>query len=313
MLYMKNFLKNILIAIGFLSVLATVLFVIFMIVIVRKISSTDLELGSSKLSRITEDSNAVGVVELEGEINSSSDFREKLERFVSNDKIKAIVVRIDSPGGAVGASEEIYRYILDARRKKPVVCSLANIAASGGLYSSLGCEKVYTAEGTLTGSIGVILMLPNFKNVLDKVGVGFNVIKTGAYKDAGSPFREFEDQDREILEKVAMDAYDQFVFAVSKSRNIPVEKVREFADGRIILGAQAVTLGLADAIGGLKEASREALRLALKADEADTDPKLVFPPKKINLSEFLRNMNEQGSFSFIPDKYKSTTVRYQMM
>ncbi len=310
---MKNFLKNILVAIGFLSVLMTVLFVVFTMVVVRKISSADLDLGSSPLSAITDDSNAVGIVELEGEINTSKDFREKLDRFVSNNRIKAIVVRIDSPGGAVGASEEIYRYILAARKKKTVVCSLANIAASGGLYSSLGCEKVYTSEGTLTGSIGVILMLPNFKNVLDKVGVGFNVIKTGAYKDAGSPFREFEERDREILEQVAMTAYEQFISAVSRARNIPLEKVREFADGRIILGAQAVELGLADAVGGLEDAAREALRLALKEEVADKDPKLVFPPKKISFSEFMRNMNDPGALSFVPDKYKTVTVRYQMM
>lgn len=310
---MKNFIKNILISIGFLSVLGILLFSVLTLAVVRKISSTDLDIGGSTIGAIADNSNAVGVVELEGEIHTSSLFREKLDRFVQNENIKAIVVRIDSPGGAVGASEEIYRYILEARSKKPVVCSLANIAASGGLYSSLGCEKVYTSEGTLTGSIGVILMLPNFKNVMDKVGVGFNVIKTGAYKDAGSPFREFGEEDRIILEKVAIEAYEQFITAVSKARNIPLEKVREFSDGRIILGAEAVELGLADGIGGLMEASREALKLALKVEQLEKEPKLVFPPKKINFSEFMRNMNEQGAFSFIPQKYKSATIRYQMM
>lgn len=310
---MKNFLKNILIAIGFLSVLLSAVFVIFMFVVLKKISSSDLDLRGSGLASIGDDANAVGVVELEGEINTSKEFREKLEQFVTNDKIKAIVVRIDSPGGAVGASEEIYRYILEARKKKTVVCSLANIAASGGLYSSLGCEKVYTSEGTLTGSIGVILMLPNFKNVLDKVGVSFNVVKTGEYKDAGSPYRDFEERDKVILEKVAMEAYEQFITAVSKSRNIPLDKVREFADGRIILGSEAVKLGLADSIGSIKDAAREALALSGVKDLGDKDPKLVFPPKKISFSEFLKSMNDPSSMSFVPQKYKTATIRYQMM
>jgi protease-4 len=309
---MTNFLKNILIAIGFLSVVFTIFLIVMAVSLVRKVGETDLQLSSSKLSSITDESNAVGIVELEGEINTSSDFREKLERFVSNDKIKAIVIRIDSPGGAVGASEEIYRYIIDAREKKPVVCSLGNIAASGGLYSSLGCQKVFTSEGTLTGSIGVILMMPNFRNVLDKVGVHFNVIKTGAYKDAGSPFREFEENDREVLQGIAMEAFEQFVSAISKSRNIPIEKVKEFSDGRIILGARAVELGLADQVGGLKDAAREAITLAL-GHTPEKDPKLVFPPKKISIPEFLKNMNEQSAFSLVPEKYKSVTIRYQMM
>jgi len=307
-----NFLKNMLAALGFISLVLCILVMIAFVVAIKSFSGTDLSLSPSDLASVAKGRDAVGVVELEGEIINSKDFREKLERFTENDKIKAIVVRIDSPGGAVGASEEIYRYILQARDKKPVVCSLGNTAASGGLYSSLGCQKVYTSAGTITGSIGVILMLPNFKEVMDKVGVQFNVIKTGAYKDSGSPFREFGDVDREFLQSVAMEAFDQFVTTVSTARNIPIEKVKEFADGRIILGSQAVELGLADGIGGLKEAAMEAITLALnKAPEKE--PTLVFPPKKVSVSDFLKSVNEQGATSLIPEKYKTMSIRYQLM
>ncbi|HMO18342.1 MAG TPA: signal peptide peptidase SppA [Oligoflexia bacterium] len=306
---MKEFLKSVFAAVGFITIAITILFVVLMVVIVRNIG--DSPMGSS-LGAISDSGASVGVVELEGEIITSRDFREKIERFVENKNIKGIVVRIDSPGGAVGASEEIYRYILQAREKKPVVCSLGNTAASGGLYSSLGCSKVYTSAGTLTGSIGVILMMPNFSDIMGKVGFKFNVVKTGALKDAGSPFREFTDEDRTYLQGVAMEAYDQFVTAVSQSRNIPIEKVKEFADGRIILGSQAVSLGLADAIGGLEDAARDVLAQAI-GEGHGKEPKLVFPPKKLNVPDFLKSINDGGAMSVVPDKYKTMSIRYQMM
>lgn len=307
---MKSFFKNFFVALGAVSFCIFVFFVIF----IFKISSN---MGSADISSIVTDSKTnVGVVELSGEINSSKEFREKLERFVADNKIKAIVVAIDSPGGAVGASEEIYKYILEAREKKPVVCSLGNMAASGGLYSSMGCQKVYTQAGTMTGSIGVILMLPNFKSVMDKVGVQLNIIKSGALKDAGTPFREFTEEDKTFLQSVAMEAYEQFVGTVSKSRNIPIDKVKEFADGRIILGETSVRLGLADAIGTLKDAAREALKLSL-AEDADLskvgEPKLVYPPKKLSLPEILENIQQEGKIPFVPNKYQSASIRYQAM
>jgi protease-4 len=258
------------------------------------------------------DKNKVGIVELQGEISSSKDIREKLEKFVKDDKIKAIVIAIDSPGGAVGASEEIYKYIVEAGEKKPVVCSLGNVAASGGLYSSMGCKKVYTQAGTMTGSIGVILMMPNFKAVMDKFGLQFNIIKSGALKDAGTPFREFTEEDKTFLQSVAMEAYNQFITTVSTRRNIPIEKVKEFADGRIILGETSVKLGLSDAIGTLRDAAREALRLANgDAEGTITDPQMVYPPKKLSFPEIIENMQHEGTLAILPKKFQTMSLRYQ--
>ncbi|MCL4141190.1 UNVERIFIED_CONTAM: hypothetical protein GTU68_004896 [Idotea baltica] len=155
---------------------------------------------SEKLAISTK--NAVGLVELEGEISNSKKFRKSLKKFVDNDKIKALVVRIDSPGGAVGASEEMYRAVKNAAEKKPVVCALGNTAASGGLYTAVGCQKIVSNRGTITGSIGVILMTPNIANVVDKVGFKMNVIKSGKFKDSGSPFREMTEDDRGLLQRL---------------------------------------------------------------------------------------------------------------
>jgi protease-4 len=303
---MKSIFKNLLVALGFISLMGMLAFLAIVVLIAKNLGSGDLPsmMGDSK--------NQVGIVELQGEISSSRDIREKLEKFVKDDKIKAIVIAIDSPGGAVGASEEIYKYIVEAGEKKPVVCSLGNVAASGGLYSSMGCKKVYTQAGTMTGSIGVILMMPNFKAVMDKFGVQFNIIKSGALKDSGTPFREFTEEDKSFLQSVAMEAYNQFITTVSTRRNIPIEKVKEFADGRIILGETSVKLGLSDAIGTLRDAAREALRLANgDAEGTITDPQMVYPPKKLSFPEIIENMQHEGTLAILPKKFQTMSLRYQ--
>jgi len=306
---MKSFLKNFFTALGAVAFLTFVGFFLLIILVSKNIGGGDI----SEL--VGDDKNNVGIVELQGEINSSKDIREKLEKFVKDKKIKAIVIAIDSPGGAVGASEEIYKYIKEAGEKKPVVCSLGNMAASGGLYSSMGCKKVYTQAGTMTGSIGVILMLPNFKEVMDKVGVQFNIVKSGALKDAGTPFREFTESDREFLHAVAMEAYQQFITIVSNSRNIPIDKVKEFADGRVILGETSVKLGLSDAIGTLKDAAKDALSQAMGEGTVaqDLEPKLIYPPKKLSFPEIIENLQHEGSVPILPQKYQSVSIRFQLM
>ncbi len=301
---MKNFFS----ALGIIFSLFLVMMAIGFFALVKGLdANTITDLSATK-------DNSVGIVDLKGEINNSYEFREKLDKFVQDKSIKAIVIAIDSPGGAVGASEEIYRYILEARSKKPVVCSLGNMAASGGLYSSLGCQKVITQAGTLTGSIGVIMMLPNVSSIMEKVGVQFHIIKTGQFKDTGTPFRDLTESDRNFLHSVASQAYEQFIDAVSTARNIPKEKVREFADGRIILGETSVKLGLADKIGTLKDAARESLSLVPGYDATKAvEPSLVFPTKKMKFAEFLENVNGEASVPFIPQKFQSMSIRYQLM
>ena len=227
--------------------------------------------------------HGVGVIELTGEILTSDEFRLNLKRAIESKKIKSVVVRIDSPGGSVGASEEIYRLIRESSEKKPIVCSMGNLAASGGLFASLACKKVVANESTLTGSIGVILMTPNFHSIMDRVGFSMNVIKSGKFKDTGSPFREFTDEDRQLMQSLIDSSYAQFVRTVSESRGISVENVKKFADGRIILGSQAKELGLIDEIGGVDRAAKLSLELA-----GDTgEPELVKVKKPTGLMAYL--------------------------
>ncbi|MCB0324370.1 MAG: signal peptide peptidase SppA [Bdellovibrionales bacterium] len=235
-----------------------------------------------------ESKHAVGVVELTGEIITANEFREKLRKAVKNDKLKAIVVSIDSPGGAVGASEEMFQEIRRASEKKPIVCALGNIAASGGLYASLGCQKVVVHRGTLTGSIGVIMMMPNVAGLIGDTGFKMNVIKSGRFKDTGSPFRTMEQPDRELMQQLVDTAHSQFVEAVAESRGLTVENVQQFADGRIILGSQAVALGLADEIGGIARAAKIALELA----GDDGEPELVTQRKPSGVFALFEDLSE---------------------
>ncbi len=232
--------------------------------------------------------NAVGVVDLLGEIVTADNFRKNFNKFQKNKKIKSIVVRIDSPGGAVGASEEIYRIIKNS--KKPVVCSLGNVAASGGVYAAMGCDKVVSNMGTITGSIGVILFMPNVSQVVDKVGFKMNIVKSGKYKDAGSPFKEFGGDEQSLLQSLVSQSYEEFLKIVATNRNLPVDKVRKFADGRIILGSQALEYGLVDKIGGLEEAGKLALELA---DIKDVEPEFVFVSKPRAILEIFEQFEQK--------------------
>ncbi len=225
---------------------------------------------------VTKTENAIGVVELTGEILTSNKFSERLSKLVESENIKGIVVRIDSPGGSVGASEEMNRLIREADAKKPVICSLANIAASGGLYAAVGCRKIVANEGTLTGSIGVLLTIPNFANISDKVGFKMNTIKSGPFKDTGSPFREFKPEEQDLMQRLVDKSYQQFVRIVASGRKLDEGAVRRFADGRIILGEQAVELGLIDEIGGLTRAAK----LALEAAGNSSGQPEIIPPDK---------------------------------
>ncbi|MCB0345004.1 MAG: signal peptide peptidase SppA [Bdellovibrionales bacterium] len=230
---------------------------------------------------------AVGVVDISGEIVSSDEFYRELKRHVDSDKIKGIVVRIDSPGGAVGASEEIYRFLKNAQKSKPIVCAMGSIAASGGFLASLGCQKTYANPGTLTGSIGVILAVPNFAKIMERFEVKMNVIKSGKLKDAGSPFREMTADDRSFLQSVIDVAYNDFLNLVATSRGLETEKVREFADGRIISGSQAIELGIVDEAGGLEEAAATVLEIA----GIQGEPEIILPEKKSGVRAFLDGVN----------------------
>lgn len=203
----------------------------------------------------------IGLVEIKGIVLSARPYAEQIQRFRKISNVKAILVRIDSPGGSVAPSQEIYEAIHRAREEKPVVASLGSVAASGGYYIASAAEKIFANPGTLTGSIGVAMHTRNVRDLMSKIGVESSVIKSGKFKDAGSPYRSMTPGEERYLQEVSDEIYGQFVEAVSKSRKMKQETVEEIADGRIFTGKRAQELGLVDAMGGLETAARETGRM----------------------------------------------------
>jgi protease-4 len=206
--------------------------------------------------------NAVAVVTLQGEIRESLETVRSLDRLATNSGVRAVVLRVDSPGGGVAPSQEIYDAVVRVRSKKPIVASLGGVAASGGYYVASACDAIVADPGTLTGSIGVLMEVGNITELLKKVGLQGVTLKAGKYKDIGSPLREMTDDERRLLEDLLENVHGQFVAAVAKGRNMPIDDVRRLADGRVYSGEQARALHLVDALGGLRDAVDLAARRA---------------------------------------------------
>lgn len=227
----------------------------------------------------------VAVVELEGAISDASDVLKALYKHAYDKDTKAIVLRIDSPGGAVAPSEEIYNAVRRLKIEKPIVASMGSVAASGGLYSSLSANKILCQPGTQTGSIGVIMQIPNFTKIASTVGIDMETIKSGDLKDTGNQFRPMTEPERAYLSDTAKKVHQLFIRAVVEGRKLPEDKVRSFADGRMIIGEEAKAIGLVDDFGDVYDAARLALKLAnieLKDGEL---PKLHYANRKGNFLE----------------------------
>jgi protease-4 len=187
----------------------------------------------------------------------------KLHRLSEKDEVKAILLRINSPGGTVGAVQEIHREMARCRAKgKIIVASLGDVAASGGYYLAAGSDRIVANPGTITGSIGVILEFGNLEGLFQKIGLKLQVIKSGAYKDIGSPARALTSEEKAMLQATIDDAYSQFFEAVRGGRGMDPEKLRGLADGRIFTGSQAKEAGLVDELGDEQDAIQAAIRLA---------------------------------------------------
>ena len=211
--------------------------------------------------------DGVGVLQIEGAIDDPRTVIAELRRLREMPWIKAIVVRVDSPGGAVAPTQEIFAEIQRSKKKKPFIASMGSIAASGGYYIAAACDKIVANPGTLTGSIGVIMQLSNVEELMKKIGVkGYNV-KSGANKDIGSPFQPLSAEGKEILQSLVDNVHGQFVAAVAQGRGLDEARVRKLADGRIYSGAQAKDLGLVDQFGTLEDAIELAARRAGIAGE----------------------------------------------
>ncbi len=230
----------------------------------------------------------VGIIDVKGVITDSEKVVKEIREFEQDSQVKALVLRIDSPGGAVGASQEIYEEIQRADKKKPVVASLASVAASGGYYASLGARYIISNPGTVTGSIGVIMRIPNIQKLMEKLGIKTTVIKSGRLKDLGSMTRQLTPEEEAVLKGVMDDVHSQFIEAVAMSRKLPEDKVRQLADGRIFSGRQAMELGLVDQLGNFSDAVEKAGKLAGIKGE----PTLVYPRK--NRLNMMRELLEEG-------------------
>jgi protease-4 len=216
---------------------------------------------SAKLSVVGQD--RVALVKLEGVLLSSEHIVEELNDYADDSSIKAIVIRVDSPGGGVVPSQEIYNAVKHARQEgKKVVVSMGSVAASGGYYVAAAADLIVANPGTMTGSIGVKMEFANIEKLLEKIGVKGMVVKSGEYKDVGSPFREMTEKERLLLQGVIDDVQTQFVMAVVEGRNLPEDEVRAIADGRIFTGQQALALKLVDQMGDLEHSIRAAANLA---------------------------------------------------
>jgi protease-4 len=202
--------------------------------------------------------------------NPVSAFREKLDLAANDKHVKAVVLRINSPGGAVTASDIMYQDLVNFRRDthKPVVACMMDVAASGAYYLAMGCDKVYAHPTTVTGSIGVIMSLYNASGLFEKIGVSSNPIKSGPNKDLGNPFRPMTEEERAILQGMVNSFYNQFVQVVVRGRSLPEERVRVLADGRVYTGIDAKNEGLVDEVGYLEDAIDAAKQMACITDAA---------------------------------------------
>lgn len=254
--------------------------------------------------------HAVALVRVEGVIVSgreqdwlysggdaySESIIEQLHRAEDDSSVKAIVMRVDSPGGSVVASDEIYEAMQEI--EKPIVVSMADLAASGGYYISCAADKIVANPTTLTGSIGVISTVPNFEELLHKIGVEMLVIKSGPMKDELSPYREPTEQEIESWQAITDEAYEQFLGIVAEAREIPLDEARELADGRVYTGQQALALGLVDQLGNL----REAVDLAAELGGIKGEPQIIEYQRAPSLMEMLLStLNRPPAWASVDD------------
>jgi protease-4 len=216
-------------------------------------------------------------------ITQSSGIIEELQFYLEDDGIKAIILRIDSPGGGVGPAQEIHREILKIKSKKKVVTSMGSVTASGGYYIACASDRIVANPGTITGSIGVLMQFTNFEELLKKIGVKGVVVKSGEHKDVGSPFREMTPEEKRIMQEVLDNVHQQFIQAVAEGRKLDRSKVVQIADGRILTGEQAKNLGLVDEMGNLQD----TIDIAAKMVGIEGKPNVIYPKRKLSIWELL--------------------------
>jgi protease-4 len=245
----------------------------------------------------------VALVHVTGVIIDSSNVIKELKDHAKDSSVKAIIIRVNSPGGAVAPSQEIYNEIIKIKEKKKVIISMGAIAASGGYYIAAPADKIVANEGTLTGSIGVIMELPNVSGLMDKIGIETQVIKSGKHKDIASVFKTLSPEEKKILQAVLDDVHDQFIKAVSDSRGMKFEEIKKLSDGRIFTGRMAKKIGLIDELGGLED----AIMLAGELAGIEGEPEVVTKKEKFSFLDMIRGQFPQR---LIGDAFSGIRLQY---
>jgi protease-4 len=228
----------------------------------------------------------VAIVELEGIIVDVEELLKDLRNHRDNPLVRAVVIRINSPGGIVGPTQEVHDAIRRVRQAgKPVVASLGAVAASGGYYVAVAADQIYANPGTLTGSIGVIMQMANLENLMKKIGVDYVVVKAGQFKDMGNIARPMTAEERRVLQALLDDVHAQFITAVTEGRRLDRARVAQFADGRIFSGAQARALSMVDELGGLEDAINRAAKLA----GLNIPPRVIPARRRLSILDLIRN------------------------
>ncbi len=225
----------------------------------------------------------IAILEIKGAILSSREIIENIHSVKKNANVKGVVLRINSPGGGVSPSQEIYSEVKKLARSKKVVASFSSIAASGGYYIACAAEKIVANPGSLTGSIGVVMDFSNVQGLLEKLGLGKYVIKSGKFKDIGSPLREMTHDEKQVLQSVIDTVHNQFVDAVAEGRGMNREEIKKIADGRVFSGEQALSLGLVDKLGSLQD----SIDLVAKLAGIKGEPKVFYVDKKKGVLEYI--------------------------
>jgi protease-4 len=282
------------ILVGLVAIVGLLVFFFMLLFFINQYASRD---GSSRFAF----GDKIAVVEIRGVIAQSSGVIEELHRYDDDDGVKAIILRIDSPGGGVGPSQEIYREVVKIRtnQKKKVVASMGSVAASGGYYVASASDLIVANPGTITGSIGVLMEFTNIEELFKKIGIKGVVLKSGEHKDIGSPFREMTPEEKRLIQSVIDNVHQQFIQAVADGRKMDRSKIAQVADGRILTGEQAKQMGLVDQLGNLQD----AIDTAAKMVGIEGKPVVLYPKRRFSLLELLvegitetvlNTLNEKG-------------------
>ncbi len=255
-------------------------------------------------------SGKIAVVNLDFTILSSESIVRQFNKFRDDKSIKAIILKVNTPGGGVAASQEMYEIIRKTRDKgKPVIVSISSLGASGGYYAACGGSIIIADPGSLVGSIGVIMNLMNFKELAEKIGVSETIIKSGELKDAGNPFREINEKDKEYFQDIVNDSYDQFLEVVSRERKMDKEKLKEYANGRVFTGRQAKDIGLIDSLGTFEDAVRIAAGMA----GIDGEPALVRERERLSLTERILDGFSNNELKSIKEELKNEFMNQPLL